>query len=332
MRPKGDSAVYRPDLGQVVMEYVEGPTMGFIGLEVMPVFETSKQASTYPVIPKEALLSISDVSRAPRGTYNRDDWVYETGKYATVEKGTEEPIDDGERALFGQVAPGLTDLIATQRAWKKILRAQEKRIADKVFNSTNFTAHAVANEWDDAANATPIEDVNDGIISLRQQCGMLPDALIIAYSTFRRLKECDQIVDRLKYTFPGIDVNRMTSEQLAAVFDVPRVLIGGEVYNANGKGLDASIMDIWDDEYAALVKISGGLDIREPGVGRTFLWTEDSPENPIVESYREENRRSDIIRVRHHVDECLMRSYKEDNSVDSDIAAACMYLMSNITT
>ncbi len=332
MRPKGNTAVYRPDLGQVVMELVEGPTMGFIGLEVMPIFRTTKQASSYPVIPKEALLSISDVSRAPRGKYNRDDWEYERGTYATSEKGHEEPIDDGERALFEQEAPGLADLVATQRAWKKIMRAQEKRVADKIFNSTNFTAHAVTNEWDDAANATPITDVNDGIISLRNQCGMLPDALIIAYSTFRRLKECDQIVDRLKYTFPGIDVNRMTSEQLAAVFDVPRVLIGGAIYNAAGKGLDASIADVWDDEYAALVKISSGPDITEPGVGRTFLWTEDSPQNPIVESYREETRRSDVIRVRHHVDECLMQSKDDNGSVVSNIAAACVYLMSNITT
>ena len=37
-KQKLDSAVYRPDLGMAVMEYMEGPILNFIGLEIMPVF------------------------------------------------------------------------------------------------------------------------------------------------------------------------------------------------------------------------------------------------------------------------------------------------------
>lgn len=333
MRAKNDSAIYRPDLGITVMEYVEGPTMAFIGLEVMPLYPTAKQAATYPVIPKEALLSVPDTARSPRGNYNRGDWEYERGQFATSEHGWEEPIDDTERGLIEQEgSEGVGDFIATERAWKHIVRSQEKRVADKVFNASNFTAHEVAEEWDDASAATPINDVNDGKATFRTQCGMLPDALIIAWTTYQNLKECDQIVNRLKYTFPGIDINKMTSAQLAAVFDVPRVLIGGSIYNASGKGIDASITDIWSNEYAALVKISSGMDITEPGLGRTFLWTEDSPTNPIVEQYRENEIRSDIFRVRHHTDEAFMQSKNDSGTVVSDIAAACMYLFSNITT
>jgi len=333
MRAKKDSAIYRPDLGQTVMEYVEGPTMGFIGLEVMPIFRTGLQASTYPVIPKEALLSAPKTDRAPRGKYNRGDWEYERGQFGTSEHGWEEPVDDSERKLIEQEgSEGAGDYIATKRAWDFIMRSQEKRIAGKVFNATNFTPNAVTNEWDDATNATPIEDVNDGKSSFRSASGMLPDALIIAWSTFLNLKNCDQIVERLKYTFPGIDINKMTSAQLAAVFDVPRVLIGGAVENTAGVGLDASISDIWSNEYAALVKISSGPDITQPGVGRTFLWTEDSAENAIVEQYRDDEIRSDVFRVRHNVDEALMQSKTDADAVKSNIAAACVYLFSNITT
>jgi len=332
MRPKGSTAIYRPDLGQAVMEYYEGGTMAFIGLEVMPLFRTPVQSGSYPVIPKEALLKLPDVSRAPRGTYARDDWDYERGIFTTVEKGVEEPVDDSERSLFDQEAPGMADFVATQRAWNKIMRAQEKRIADKVFDDSTFTANSITEEWDDASNAVPIDDVNDGIVSFRSACGMLPDALIIAYSTFLDLKNCDQIVDRLKYTYPGIDLNRMNSEQLAAVFNVPRVLVGGAIYDSTKKGTATTIADVWDEEYAALIKISGGPDLSQPGFGRTFLWTEDSPSNPIVESYREENRRSDVYRVRHHVKEELMQSKNDSGVVVSNIADACIYLFDNVTT
>jgi hypothetical protein len=333
MRPKNDSAIYRPDLGQAVLEYVEGPTMGFIGLEVMPLWRTVKSSSTYPVLPKEALIPANkDISRAPRGTYSRDDWEYERGTFQTSEKGHEEPLDDAEREMFDQESQGLAEMISTKRAWDKIQRAQEIRIANKIFNGSNFTPHPVTDEWDDGASATPIDDVNEGVKAFRLQNGMLPDALLIAFSTFLDLRNCDQVVDRLKYTFPGIDINSMTSNQLAQVFNVPRVLIGGAVKNASGKGLDASMADVWDNEYASLVKISSSMDLASPGVGRTFLWTADSPQNPIVESYREEKRRSDIFRVRHHVDEAFCQSKDDQGNVVSNIAAACIYLFSNITT
>lgn len=333
MRTASNAALYRPDLGIMVMEYVEGPTMGLIGLELMPLFPTPQQAASFPVIPKEALMSVPDVSRAPRGGYNRGDWKYERGLFQTQERGWEEPVDDAERSLFEQeTGNGMADFIATRRATNYILKGQEKRIADILFSETYFTGHAVATEWNTAATATPIIDVKDGRAAFRSQCGMLPDALVISWTTFEDLKNCDEIVDRLKYTFPGIDINRMTSSQLAAVFDVPQVYIGGATYNTKGENIASVMADLWSSEYAALVKISRGQDMTEPGFGRTFLWTADSPQNPIVEQYRDEGVRSDIFRVRHNVDERLIRSYDNAGNVVSDIASSCVYLMKNIHT
>lgn len=161
---------------------------------------------------------------------------------------------------------------------------------------------------------------------------MLPNAFLISFRAFLDLKNCDQVVDRLKYTFPGIDINTMNAQQLAAVFGVPRVLVGGSVYDSTNKGLDTTVADMWDDEYAMLVKVAESNDFREPCVGRTFLWTADSPTNPIVEEYREEQIRSDIYRVRHHVAETLLKSYDDSGTAVSNIYAACGYLFSNVHT
>jgi hypothetical protein len=332
MRTAANAAIYRPDLGTFVMGYLEGPTMGFIGLEVMPIFETPEQGAAYPVIPKDVLLSIPDVSRAPRGDYNRGDWKYENGKFLCAEKGWEEPVDDSERKLLERRVPGAADFIATERAMNHIMRAQEKRIADKVFNASRFTAHAVGTEWDTVATATPIKDVSDAKSAFRTQCGMLPDALIISWTTRENIKQCATVIERLKYTFPGIDLNQLTDSQLAAIFDVPRVLVGGSIYNSAKKNKAVTVTDLWSYEYAALVKISDGPDLTQPGLGRTFLWTEDSAQNAIVEQYREEQKRSDVFRVRHSVGEEYICSYTDAGVVVSDIAASCIYLMSNIHT
>jgi hypothetical protein len=324
-KSKLDSAIYRPDLGTMIMEYNEGPILNYIGLQCMPIFRTAKQAGSYPVIPKEALLKL--------GTYNRDDWEYERGTFSTAERGKEELLDDSERELFDQEAPGAADFVAAERAYQDIMRGQEKRIADMVFNTTNFSnTGAVTTEWDTAATATPIDDVNDANYNLVQQCGMAGTALIISWKVWLQLRECDQIVDRLKYTFPGIDINTMSTAQMAAAFGVPQVLVGGSVYDSTGKGIDTTIADIWDDEYAMLAVISGGMDLRQPSIGRTFLWTEDSPQNPIVEQYRDDERRSDVFRVRHHVSEALLASRDDSGTIVSNISAACAYLLSNIHT
>jgi hypothetical protein len=334
MRSTNSTALYRPDLGIAVMEYVEGPTMGLIGLELMPIFPVDFPAFTFPVIPKEVLLKLPDTSRSPRGNYNRGDWKYEEGRYNTGhEHGWEEPIDDSERAMIETRTPGMADFVATRRAMNFVLKGQEYRISNKLFNASNFTAHAITNEWDDFANATPISDVKAAKIAFRLQCGMLPDALVINWTVLQNLKSCTQIVDRLKYTYPGIDIEAMGASELARILDVPRVIVGGAIYDSAGKNVTSVLTDVWSDEYAALVKIvPNSQDITAPGLGWTFLWTADSPDNAIVETYREDQIRSDIIRVRHNTDECLLKSYDENGNVVSDIAAACMYLMSNITT
>lgn len=334
MRPNTSAAVYRPDLGQMVMEYAMDPAMQPIGLQVMPLYPTALNAATYPVIPIEALLKLPDTRRAPRGGYNRGDWEYERGQFVTEEFGWEEPVDDSERDLLEGEAPGAADFIATERAWGHIMRGQEKRIADLVFNATTFASYTadVTNEWDDATNAVPITDVQNAKEIIRGNSGMLPNCLIISWSTFCDLKNCDQIVNRLKYTFPGIDLNRMNSQQLAAVFDLPQVLVGGAVYDASGKGIAVSVTNVWSNEYAMLTRIATGRDLMEPCIGRTFLWTADSPQSPVVESYRDESNRSDIIRVRHHVDEAYMQSKDTSGTVVSNIAGAVSYLLSNITT
>lgn len=332
MRAKQASAIYRPDLGQAVLEYAEQAMMGYIGLRVMPTFRTAMQSASYPVIPKEALLKLEPTSRAPRTTYNRGKWEYERGMYSTFDHGWEEPVDDSERSLLDQEAPGVADTVATQRAMNYVLRGQEKRIADKTFNPTEFTANAVTVEWDTAATATPVDDVQAGISAFRKQCGMFPTALILPYDNYVSAKNTDQVVDRIKYTYPGIDIANIPPNLLAQTLGVAEIWVAGAVYDSAGEKLDASIADIWSNEYAALVRSNATMDISLPSFGRTFLWTADSPDNAIVEEYREEQIRSDIYRVRHHVGEEYIRSYNDSGAVVSDIAAACIYLMSNIHT
>lgn len=332
MPEKQGSAIYRPDLGSAVMEYIETAQMGYIGLKVMPIMRSRVQSGSYPVVPKEALLKLEKTDRRPRGGYNRGSWEWERGIYATGEQGWEEPVDDSERELLDQEAEGMADIVATERAMNYIMRGQESRISGMIFNASNFTANAVTTEWDTAGSCTPIDDIQTGISAFRKQCGMFPTALILPWDNYISAKNSDQVVDRIKYTFPGIDIANLGPRLLAQALGVPDVWVAGAVYDSAGEGIDANIADIWSNEYGALVRTNATMDIKAPCVGRTFLWTEDSPEEAITEEYREEKIRSDIYRVRHNVGEILCQSKNTSGTVVSNIAAACVYLFSNLHT
>ena len=317
-RPTSATTISRPDLQSTAMEYLERQDE-FIGTKILPFFDVEEQSGEYPVIPVEALLNVPDTKRAPRGNYARDDWEFENDTFDCVEHGWEEPVDDVEEKLYARFFDA--EEIATNRALGTILRVQEKRVADMLFNAGNFTAHAITNEWDSNhySDAIPIGDVKTGRKAIHDACGLEPNTLIIAYNTFLHLGLMDQIVDRLKYTHAEVKRGDIPAELLATAFGVERVIVGKGRYNSAKKGQTAVLADIWDDEYAMLCVTSSVNDIKTPCVGRTFRWTKDCPQNVMVESYREEQKRSDIIRARQHTDEEI-------------ILTAAAYLLSNITT
>jgi hypothetical protein len=122
------------------------------------------------------------------------------------------------------------------------------------------------------------------------------------------LKALTVVKDAIKYT------SRLTDEELtnaiADLFGVKKVLVGNGIYNSAKRGKTFVSADIWSDNYVMVAVVGNdGVDLSEPAIGRTILWEEDSPENAVVESYREEQTRSDIFRVRQYTAEKLIDPY-----------------------
>lgn len=303
--PSNSSAIIRPELATCAYEYsLDSAKSGYIGAEVLPVFETDVEGGQYPVIPVEALLSIPETSRADGGAYNRDDFQYDEDDYLCKENGFESPIDDKQVKRLSRYFDA--ELVATQRCMDVILRRQEKRVADLLYNENNFTPHSVAHAWSSHDTADPLADVNTGIEEIEDLTGLSPNTLIINKPIFRSLGLCDALIDRIKYTNPNVQRGQIGADLLAQYFGVDRVLVAGGVYNSANKGLAKSIARIWASTYAMLcVTSSGGMDLREPSLGRTFMWTQDSPTPVVVESYREEQIRSNVIRARQNTAEKL---------------------------
>lgn len=318
-RPTSGTTIQRPDLGALAYEYMmSAADRGFIGLQILPIFEVSEQSADYPVIPIEALLKMPDTKRAPRGAYNRGDWEFETGTYACEEYGWEEPVDDVEARLYRRFFDA--EEVAVMRATDIILRAHEKRVASMVFNTSSVTnTAAVTTEWSTASSCTPKADVKTAKRALKAATGVDVNTIVMSEKVLENVLISAELKTYLQYTNPHLLTGRAAQlNLLAQYFDVDRVLVGGSQYDSTDKGQSYTLADIWDDEYVLLARIAGGNNLRDPSLGRTFLWTADSPSILVTESYREEQTRSNIYRVRQYTDEAF-------------IFAGAGYLLSNIT-
>lgn len=327
MRPTSDTALQRPDLGIAVFETLQqAAVMGFIGMQVMPMFSVPVTSAEYPVIPKEALFNLLETKRGSKGTYNQDEDEFESGFFKTSENGLEKRVDDRFAAIYGtQFAYELT---IANILMGNILRAWEYRVASKLFNTSNFSATNATTSWATHASADPQKDVETGKTSLRGN-GIVPNALILNWTAFTNCRQCADVQEKVYQLFPdAAKTGRITIEHLRTYFDVERILVAGALYNTANRNQNASLSDIWGTQYAMLCKIADG-DVTEPCIGRTFHWDESGQAGPpvIVEEYYDNKRRSNILRVRHDTDEAFLASYDEDKAAKSEISKACGYLL-----
>lgn len=298
----------RPDLGQSFEEFDLAASMqGFIGLQVLPIFNVSLQGANFSRVPVEALLQERDTTRASGGGYSRQDWEFEQDSYLTTEHGAEEVMDDRERKIYAYTID--FDRIAAMRAMDAVLRNLEKRIAAAVFNTSTFNNSAVGTAWDVYASATPLDDVVTATNLFKAQSGMMPNAVIVNDVTMRNLARCDQLIDQLKYS--GIDdPKKITPQMIAALFNVDRLIVPNTMRNSSPQvtGSQAiTFANIWGNTNCMLAKIATSQDLKEPCLGRTFHWTGDgSSEGGTVEQYRDERVRADIMRARIDVQEKIL--------------------------
>lgn len=313
--PSSSLATLRPDIAESFMEFdLDMNIRGFVWDRVLPVFEVDRASGNFGRIPIEQLLQNRETLRAPGAGYARGNWTFKSETFATVEHGAEEPVDDNEAEMYRDYFDA--EVIAALRARSAVLLNAEKRVADAIFNTTTWTGSALATSvstvWSNASDATPIVNVEAAVQKVYDGSGIWPDTIIMSKKVFRLLRNVDEVIDRIASSGAGdptkaTDINE---SMLAQVFDLPKVIVAGSSKNAAAEGKDASIEQVWADDKVMVCKTASSLDFREPCLGRTFHWGADgSTIGGTVESYREEQVRSEIIRVRHQVDEKVL--YKE---------------------
>lgn len=313
--PAPSSAITRFELGSTFEEFdLRMNQMGFIGGQVLRPRIVGVNAADVGKIPLKQLLQSRSTKRNSGAGYNRNTWEFDKYAYAVAEYGQEEPLDDNQLAMYRDVVDA--ERVCADRAEDAVLNEYERDVAAAVFNTGTWTGSslttAAAAAWSNASSAVPIADVKNAITKVEEGSGLQANAVVMNRKVWRNLLDCNQIVDRVKYTqTPTVELLRNT---IADLFGVRYLLVAGGLKNTANEGAAASISRIWSDAYVMVARVAETDDPREPCIGRTFMWDGDGPAAAgdggklavISEEYREEKIRGTVYRARNNRDIVVM--------------------------
>jgi hypothetical protein len=132
-------------------------------------------------------------------------------------------------------------------------------------------------------------------------------SLIIPRADFIEMMATTQVTNKSQYTFPGVIPSMLNAMQTAAMLGIKDVHIAQSVYDSTEEGIAETNAMCWAAGVIYLTVACGENDPLEiPSAARTILCVDDSPEIPSMETYRDDNRRSDIVRARATSDEILL--------------------------
>jgi hypothetical protein len=290
----------RADIAQAVFEGLSNKNNLFIGTEVMPVFSSDVRSGAYLKLNLGDSEALNDdaLKIAAGAGYPRTSRRFTSDSFDAIEYGLEEVLPDSNRRDLDRFFD--TEVNIAAMLLRQIQVSHEARVASAAFAANGLTAISASAAYTDA-NITSFDvpgDVAAAKLELAKY-GVLANTLIMSMPVFERIRRSAKVQNQFFGIVPS-DQSRLLSEgEVAAAVGVDRVLVGRAPKNTAKKGQVYSGGFIWSNTYMALANTVGG-DFSGGGFGRTIVWAADSPVPFVSETYRDEARRADVLRVRQN--------------------------------
>lgn len=262
-------------LTNISVAYMQGAD-AFIADKVFPMVPVQKQSARYFVYKKEDWFRDEAELRAPStesagGGYEIDN----TPNYYCNVYAYHKDLDDQTRNNTDN--PLDADKDATEFVSAKLLLRRELAFMNTYFKAgiwgTDVTGVASAPsagqvlQWDNSA-ADPVHDVSNAQLAIQGVTGKKANTLVLGPQVYAALKQCPAIMERIKYTQKGI----ITTDLLAALFEVDKVLIPFGIQNTAAKGQTAAMSFIYG-KHAFLCYSEPNPGLQKASAGYIFTWT-----------------------------------------------------------
>lgn len=300
-------AVVRGDLN-ATLEEARLVDKYFIGLRAAPELGVSKKNGTYVKITRALgeVLKAADTLRTPGASYNEVTAQWTTATYDTVDRGIEMPVDDVQSKELASIGGFDLTGFAARNCLRKIMLAHEIRVATEIFSTATFGAGTNSVVAYTQANIATIDFVADVMAAAERVNGSTtPNAIVMSGNVYDRLRRSTLLQNYVRGSRPTDSTISMTEQTIASAFadiGIQQVLVGRAKQDTARKGATSPVIaNIWGDTYVWVGYISSAQDWSAPGAVRTLVWNLEG--NLVTETYRDEKRRSDMVRVRQHTDE-----------------------------
>jgi hypothetical protein len=197
-------------------------------------------------------------SRQELSHFNRSSTTFRCEIHSFADSIAMEDIEDSQY-------PMSEEMRSARRVQRALLLAQEKRAADALFDTVNFTTDTPATKFD-AAGGEPLSYIHEQMDVLRaSNHGIMPDTMVLGYSVFRELARNPEVRSFVGNSSSGIASglrilpNQDVIEVLKSVFQLQHVYVGEARRETAVAGATSSEAQIWEGETIGLYLMRGAM-------------------------------------------------------------------------
>lgn len=238
----------------------------YIAGQVFPTVPVDKRSDKYFTYTKADWFRDEAKVRPPATESAGSGYNVSTSSYDCDVYAFHKDVDDQTRANTD--VPLNADRDAAQFvAQRMLLRREIQWVTDYFTTSVWATDNTSATDWDNYSSSDPITDIETGKATILSTTGFLPNTLVLGYDVFRQLKHHPDIIDRFKYT----SSNNITTDILARLFEVDRVLVASAIKNTAVEGATAAYSMV-HGKNALLCYVNPSPSLMQPSAGYHFAW------------------------------------------------------------
>ena len=287
-------SAYTETLTKVGLKYMQDPKK-FKATKIFPMCPVTLMSSSFPTYDKEYWFKNEAKIRKP-GTessgsrHGRGEDSYSCQDVSHHEDVAEEYIKNDPSPLNPLKS-------ATRRVSQIISTFDEVDWVTRFLTTTVWTdAVTPTTKWD-AADSTPLEDIDAYKRTMESTTSFEPNKLVISKDVFDVLKRHPQVKEQIKYT----SASNVTAAMLAAIFEVDEIVVLTAVYDSAAFGATAS-MDYVATNKFLLLHTTDNPSLESPSAGYNFAWSGYGKNGYKVKTIEQENLGATRVEVHNYHD------------------------------
>jgi len=311
-------------LGPILQEGM--PEEAYVANRILPTLVVQKRKGAIPSFLFNDAQALT-IKHAPKTGFAQIQSKLGQEDYSCEEAGIEEMLSKEDYEILGRDYAQET---IVRKLVHVVLRARDYALSQAMFSAageTTFAANLVTASavWSggDASTGKPLDNVMEAKMKIAKSTGTIANAMVIGYEGYLNLCKNAQIRTAVRANFgfgsdKGADAValELKTKDLAALFGLEEIIVAPGVYDTAQEGATQSLSFLWPATYAMVFRKSkSGTDVREVGLGRTFVYDLASTFNELttmnaldtlrglmIEQYPRVDVDADVLRVREYID------------------------------